>query len=343
MKHLIKALLTTILIGLVCIGYAQNDYNPFASIGKKAKIITASNGEFEEFNYDTIQRIGSVLVNTHTKKIVKLLDAKKTFAKASDNSAESRWYRPDRLAEKYYDWSPYNFVENNPIKNMDPTGDALVVTGSASAVQTYQNIVNTAFGGQYTLGQTSTGKYELTPNSIPQDQGLSSEQQALYNTLSQAINDPKDIKFNAVDGNDAVSKNVIFGDNGASSASVTPGTHTIDVGDMSKLGPTGAMTAQGALGHEIKEGYLIQTKGLTAKGDIDDAHNKSAIPAENAINGSTRFPSNAPDIVSGAKAGSQIGTFKVLVLNPGSTQGVMHTVTITFQNGNIVKVTGNNR
>lgn len=111
MKHLTTLFLTV----LAFMAKAQSDYNPFASIGKKAKIVTASNGEFEEFNYDTIQRVGSVLINTKTRKIVKLLNANKTFAKASDNSAQSRWYRPDPMAEKYYSQSPYLFALNNPI------------------------------------------------------------------------------------------------------------------------------------------------------------------------------------------------------------------------------------
>jgi hypothetical protein len=120
MRHLI----TLFLIALVITARAQSDYNPFSSIGKKAKIVTASDGEFEEFNYDTIQRIGSVLVNTRTKKIVKLLDANKTFTKASDNSAQSRWYSPDPLSEKFYNWSPYNFSFDNPIKFVDRDGKA---------------------------------------------------------------------------------------------------------------------------------------------------------------------------------------------------------------------------
>ena len=43
MRHLI----TLFLIALGITARAQSDYNPFSSIGKKAKIVTASNGEFE--------------------------------------------------------------------------------------------------------------------------------------------------------------------------------------------------------------------------------------------------------------------------------------------------------
>ena len=43
--------------------------NPYASIGKHANILTLSNGRYDEFfNYDTLQRIGSVMFNLNTIK-----------------------------------------------------------------------------------------------------------------------------------------------------------------------------------------------------------------------------------------------------------------------------------
>ena len=33
-----------------------------------------------------------------------------------------RWMNIDPLADSFYDWSPYNFVYNNPLKFVDPTG-----------------------------------------------------------------------------------------------------------------------------------------------------------------------------------------------------------------------------
>jgi hypothetical protein len=99
--------------------------NPFQSIGKKAKVLTAYGGRFDEFfDYDSIQSIGSVLFNINSKKIVRFLDADKTFDIYSDNSSVSRWFSVDPLADKFHSWSPYNFVLNNPIKLVDPDGRA---------------------------------------------------------------------------------------------------------------------------------------------------------------------------------------------------------------------------
>lgn len=33
-----------------------------------------------------------------------------------------RWHRVDALAEKYFDFSPYNYVGNNPLSRIDPNG-----------------------------------------------------------------------------------------------------------------------------------------------------------------------------------------------------------------------------
>lgn len=78
----------------------------------------------EVFDYDSIQRIGSVMFNIRTKKIVRLLDADKIYIKFSDNSSASRWYSIDPLAgsAKNISVSPYVFVRDNPIVLVDPDG-----------------------------------------------------------------------------------------------------------------------------------------------------------------------------------------------------------------------------
>lgn len=101
----------------------SQDYNPYKGIGKKGRIVTLSNGRYDEvFDTDSIQRVGTVLINIYTKQVVKFLDAEEVYKKSSNNTSASRWYSVDPLADKFTSYSPYNFVENNPINKVDPDG-----------------------------------------------------------------------------------------------------------------------------------------------------------------------------------------------------------------------------
>ena len=113
--------LTLILRGITT---AQN---PYESIGKempKGKMLTLSNGKFQEFHpNDTLMPIGSAMYNTVTGEIVQFLTRDTMYAEYNlEPELVSRWLSPDPLAEKFMQWSPYNFVYNNPLKFIDPDG-----------------------------------------------------------------------------------------------------------------------------------------------------------------------------------------------------------------------------
>ncbi|HMX00948.1 MAG TPA: M91 family zinc metallopeptidase [Cyclobacteriaceae bacterium] len=97
---------------------------PFEDYGYKVKVATLSKGKYQEFfDQDTLVQIGTVVINRLNGKITHFVSYDTTYSEASlQPDLISRWLRPDPLSEKYYSYSPYNFVLNNPIKHIDPDG-----------------------------------------------------------------------------------------------------------------------------------------------------------------------------------------------------------------------------
>lgn len=94
----------------------------FKKYGFKKEILTLSRGKYlEVFKNDEFVQIGTVLLNTKTNKVVKLLqeDTTKTSYKSEFSS---RFMTIDPLAEKHPEISPYAFCSNNPVNRVDPDG-----------------------------------------------------------------------------------------------------------------------------------------------------------------------------------------------------------------------------
>ncbi|MFY0255565.1 hypothetical protein ACDQ55_16600 [Chitinophaga sp. 30R24] len=133
----------SILLCLICYSLKAQQDTPFKSIGKDVLIHTLSGGKYiESFDNDTIQRIGTVLMNIKTKQIILLLDSDSIYKAVSDNSSSSRWHSIDPFAEKYASVSPYVFVDNNPILKIDPDGrDWIISTTKNKDGSLHYNIV----------------------------------------------------------------------------------------------------------------------------------------------------------------------------------------------------------
>ena len=246
-------LLPAIMLLFVSFTASAQEYNPFKSIGKKGKILTLSKGKYVEvFDYDTIQRIGTVLINIRTKKIVKLLNAEATFKKFSDNSSASRWYSPDPLADQFASLSPYNFVENNPINMIDPDGRAASPIYDENGK--FLGTDDQGFKGEVLFQSKALYDFLTLGGNITQThQGAV----AMSSTIDQALsNDPTqqniDMVTNAI--NDVVSK-------------------TDDKGfNMS----------------DLKNGKVSSYyAGANSKGDLDTYANNGGTPVSNVVPGQT--------------------------------------------------------
>ena len=179
-----KQLLTLLIITILSYTSKAQEYNPYKEIHKKVKVLTLSKGKYDEFfDYKDIQRIGTVMFNIRTKKIVKLLNPEDVYKKASDNSSASRWYSVDPLSEKYYGWSPYNFVLNNPIRFIDPDGR----TPWEPEVQENKDKDGKATGVQLVLRKEEGDNEKTLAKFLNVDQTKASQ---LYSTMKNGVVTP---------------------------------------------------------------------------------------------------------------------------------------------------------
>ena len=120
MKRIKYALLAIWLLTSI-IGFSQSK-NPYKSIGKKSQTLTLTKGKYEEFfDQDSIQQVGSVLMNVRTMRVVKLLDEKDTKQRL-ENEKDSRFLSVDPLMHSYPMSTPYAYAMNDVIRCIDLDG-----------------------------------------------------------------------------------------------------------------------------------------------------------------------------------------------------------------------------
>lgn len=109
-----------------------------------------------------------------------------------------RWGVVDPLAEKFPSWSPYNYVENNPLKNVDPSGMAtervdpteIYKSGNQQQIRAFELFAKSEEGqkiiGQFAeAGQTiagikydKSGEYDKKGMDLTFDNNISKEADA---------------------------------------------------------------------------------------------------------------------------------------------------------------------
>lgn len=142
-----KSLLFLLLLLTTFGNVTAQDKNPFKNIGKEGNTLTLSNDKYEElFDQDSIQQIGSALVNIRQMKVIKLLESEKETERLLDNSLASRFLSVDPLAFSFPWNSPYSYAENDVIRSID-------LDGKEKLVKTYYQVV----GGHATKLTKSDG------------------------------------------------------------------------------------------------------------------------------------------------------------------------------------------
>ncbi|MDR1114762.1 MAG: hypothetical protein LBL33_01150 [Tannerella sp.] len=292
MKKVALSLLCILSVSAI---YAQDEGNPFARYGYKARgTSTTIMGRSVLHDRQKVVAIGSVLFDAKADTIagefepdttVQWMDAQTVSMFIADIG---RFTTPDPLAEKYYHISPYAYCANNPIKYIDPDGmDIVLGFQNDEARKALERIVNMGLEGQFKVvfNSVSDGKYSMNFSELSKDSKgdvskMSEQGKAFYETMSNIINDHD------------VTVNMMVGYNTSDALVGNYNTGLIDAGDMEKFNVTGTNVAEsrgstqiGKLGHESHEQYLKQKHGY----EYDPAH-KSALNVEDRINGNTRMP-----------------------------------------------------
>lgn len=145
--------------------------NPFKEFGYKPKIATLSKGKYLEFHdLDSIVKIGSITYHVKKKSINGYFKSETKYSEATLRpEIVSRWLSPDPLSEEFPSWSPYNFVENNPIRFIDPDGlapvDIVLLGANNSSVTIETDLIDVSIDASSFVGDLG-GNYSFAGEDI---------------------------------------------------------------------------------------------------------------------------------------------------------------------------------
>jgi len=134
MKKLFLSLGAVIFCALSIL--AQTPYDNFAPEQGVKSMIELPEMQFKVTNTDPNSEIRYVEFDKNTQSVKLLNDEGDILKTIVLNPDDKKFTTVDPLSEKYYSWSPYVYCYNNPMKFVDPTGEAPIFDPEGNLIGT---------------------------------------------------------------------------------------------------------------------------------------------------------------------------------------------------------------
>jgi hypothetical protein len=122
-KIAIKKLLVAVAIATATnISFAQTPYDSFAPSSEKKEMLKLPETTFRAYNTDTTSESRYIELDKEMYTISYFNENDSLLKTVQLEPTAMKWYSVDPHASNYPEASPYNFVNNNPIWNIDPDG-----------------------------------------------------------------------------------------------------------------------------------------------------------------------------------------------------------------------------
>lgn len=125
MKKLkIKMLLVAVAIATATnISYSQTPYDNFVKTDAQKPMLKLPNATFKAFNTDTTSEIKYIELDKELYTISYFNEKDSLIKTLQLEPTAMKWWVIDPKSGERVNVSPYNFVQNNPINRIDPTGE----------------------------------------------------------------------------------------------------------------------------------------------------------------------------------------------------------------------------